>query len=152
MSDTDPVLALLIPDHSHDPIVVVGIDRADGGLWAIEEHLDGEAEEQDYPARRDVVAFVREDAARNDLPLNLRATRILRLALPPGRPVQGPCLIVGQEETDGLGRIVELPDDVTAERLMAAGSVRAPDERPPIFRYTAEMYARDKAARERRDA
>lgn len=150
MNDTDPVLAILIPEHSHDPIVVVGIDRLDGGLAAIEEHLDGEAEEQDYPGRRDVVAFVREDAARLDRPLNLRATRILRLALMPGRPVQGPCLILGQD--DDLGRIVELPDDVTAEALMAAGSVRAPDERPPRPIYTAEMYARDKAARERRDA
>lgn len=129
--DQDPVLGVLIPDHSHDPIVVVGLDRLDGGWHAVCEHLEGEPEEYAYPGRRDVVAFVREDAARSDLPLNLRATRILRDALPAGRLVQGPCLIVGQEASDGLGRIVELPEDVTAEALMAAGSVRADDEREP---------------------
>jgi hypothetical protein len=129
MTDTDPVLALLVPDHSHDPIVVVGIDRLDGGLSAVEAHLEGEAEEHDYPGRRDVIAFVREDANRSDLPLNLRASRILSGAH--RRSIQGPCLIVGQEETDGIGRIVELPDDVTPQALIKAGSVPNLGEQAP---------------------
>jgi hypothetical protein len=118
--NTDPVLGILIPDHSHDPMIVVGIDRIDGGLTAITEHLEGEPEELDYPGRRDVIAFVREDGNRSNLPWNLRATRILRTTMHPGQHVQGPCVIAGQTPDGGIG---ELPIDVTVHALMAVHRV-----------------------------
>lgn len=122
--DNEPVLAILIPEDGGLPIVHVGIDRIDGGLAAVEEHLGGESDELPWPAHRsDVVALIREDGMRSDLPRNNRATRLLERSLAVGYWIGGDCLVCGQLDDGGLG---PLPADVTAELLtMATQDVNA---------------------------
>lgn len=127
MTDQDPVLGILIPADTRDPIVHVGIDMVDGGYVAVWEHLEGEPDDLDYPGRADLTAYIREDGMRNDLPRNNRATALLAPVLPPGGWVGGPCLITGQGGDSG---IVVLPDDINAARIKA-DTVNAPDAPEP---------------------
>lgn len=127
MTDHDPVLGILIPDDTRDPIVHVGIDRLDGGYVAVHGHLDGEPADLDYPYRTDLTAYIREDGQRNGLPRNNRATALLARSLPPGGWVGGPCLITGRGDDGG---IIALPDD-HGLRTIRDATIDAPEGPTP---------------------
>lgn len=118
MPDADPVFAILIHEDGIYPVDRVTIEMFDGGYASLTEHLEGEPDELGWPSHRtDVVAFVREDAARTDQPRNNRATRLLQALLPVGGWVSGPALVCGQNDDGGLG---ELPADITVQLIASA--------------------------------
>jgi hypothetical protein len=113
----DTVRAIVIPEDSRDPILEVSISMVDGGLASLWDALEGEPEEIPVYQRRDVVAFVNEAGRRNELPRNLRATRLLDRSLPPGQYIAGLAVLCGQRRDLGLA---DLPAAVTVEQIIAA--------------------------------
>ena len=67
-----------------------------------------------YPGRRDVFCYMNEDGKHLRLPLNRRATALLRGHMLPGDFVAGTMVLVGY---DGRESECDLPTDITVETV-----------------------------------
>lgn len=117
---TDPVRAILVPEDGRHPVRDVRIAVLDGGLQAIGELVSGLPDEIPFPGRADVIAFICEDAKVEGQPRNNRATALLAPAMTPGDWIAGDMVLAGQQDDGGL---CALPDEITAERVDAVGSL-----------------------------
>jgi Domain of unknown function (DUF3846) len=101
---------LLIPADLALAITTLEL-RADGGLLEqIQDAVGGWVEALPWPDRDDVTCYLNEEGKVQNLPRNMRATRILRRVIGDGDWIAGNLLVTGFNQD--TGDTLAIPDDV----------------------------------------